>query len=487
MVEVIEPLSARQLVTMITDPGFSARPCLSANAWWVMELLLFIDAAEMRREFRLKTTMGPLTKQRLKPMPHPDLIAHVEQTRKDIVDLAPGIWTAVGYAASNVHMVEGCSSVTIIDTTESTEAARNILGEFRKLTKKPIGRIIYTHSHRDHISGAAVFSDGSIPIYASRGFRPDLIEGASDRIAPMKALERRTSAQFGIGLAPDERISLGCGPGDRPTGGLGAGYLAPTDWVTEDRDIDLDGTSARLIHAPGETADHMVVWLPEAGVLFCGDNWYHAFPNLYAIRGTPFRDFAAWASSLQLLADLKAKVIAPGHTRPVFGEGKVREVLTTTRDAILHVMRVTADGMDQGLPLDDIVDGITLPPDLADKSWLKEFYGKLSWSVRAFAAGTLGWYDGNPTHLGTLSSKDRARKMVELAGGAEALMRAAETTSDLQWRLELCDHLIASGKAGAVAVEALKAKAMRELAEIEINATSRNSYLWEAKRLEKGG
>ena len=451
-----------------------------------MELPLIIDAAEMRREFRLKTTMAPLTEQRSKPMPHPDLVAHAEQTRKDIVDLAPGIWTAVGYAASNVHMIEGAGSVTIIDTTESTEAARNILAEFGKLTKKPIGRIIYTHSHRDHISGAAVFSDGSVPIYASHSFSSDLIEVTPGRIAPMKALGRRTRAQFGIGLEPDERISLGCGPSDRPTEGLGAGYLAPTNWVTEDRDLDLDGVQARLLHVPGETADHMVVWLPEAEVLFCGDNWYHAFPNLYAIRGTPFRDFAAWAGSLQLLAELKAKVMAPGHTRPVFGEDKVRLVLTTTRDAILHVMRVTAEGMDQGLPLDDIVDAIALPPDLADKPWLKEFYGKLSWSARAFAAGTLGWYDGNPTNLGTLSSNARARKMAELAGGTEALLRAAETTSDLQWRLELCDHLIALGEAATAAAEALKAKAMRELAETEINATARNSYLWEAKRLEKG-
>ena len=37
------------------------------------------------------------------------------------------------------------------------------------------------------------------------------------------------------------------------------------------------------------TADHLVVWFPEAGVLLPGDNWYHAFPNLYAIRGTPYR------------------------------------------------------------------------------------------------------------------------------------------------------------------------------------------------------
>ena len=376
-------------------------------------------------------------------MPNPDLIAHGERTRKDIIRLAAGMWTAVGYAASNVHMIEGRESVTIIDTTESTGAAENIVAEFRKLTTKPVGRIIYTHSHRDHISGAAVFSDGSVPVFANHLFSSDLVGVDETRIAPNKALGRRTQAQFGIGLGPQERISLGCGPGDRPMEGLGAGYIEPTERISEDVEIDLDGIVANLILAPGETPDHMVVWLPEQRILFCGDNWYHAFPNLYAIRGTPYRDFSAWAASLDQLAKLNADILAPGHTRPVFGAENVRDVLTSTRDAILHVMRETADAMDRRLSMDDIATNIRLPDELADKPGLKEYYGKIAWSARAFAAGTLGWYDGNPTNLGSISTVERARHMAALAGGTDAPMRAARNTPDIQWRLELCDQLIA--------------------------------------------
>ena len=412
-------------------------------------------------------------------MPHPDLIAHGEQTAKDVVRLASGIWTAVGYAASNVHMVEGRKTVTIIDTTESTAAAENILAEFRRRTDKPVGRIIYTHSHRDHISGATMFSDETVPIYASHLFSSDLIGVDESWIAPNKALGRRTQAQFGIGLTPRERISLGCGPGDRPMEGLGAGYIEPTKRISADTAIELDGIAAKLILIPGETPDHMVVWLPDRKILFCGDNWYHAFPNLYAIRGTAYRDFAAWAAGLDQLARLDAEVLAPGHTRPVFGADKVRDVLTSTRDAILYVMRATADGMDAGMAMDDIAANISLPDALAGKPWLKEYYGKLVWSARAFAAGTLGWYDGNPTHLGTIPTVERARHMAKLAGGVDALMDAAQQTSDAQWRLELCDHLIALGQPA----ENMKADTLVELAETEINATARNTYLWEVNRL----
>ncbi len=417
-------------------------------------------------------------------MPNAALIEHNDQFPKSVVQLAAGIWGAVGFAASNVYMVEGAASVTIIDTTESTKAAQNILAAFRERTDKPVGRIIYTHSHRDHISGAAVFApDGGLPILASSSFSSDLVALDQNAIAPDKALGRRTQAQFGIGLDPRERISLGCGPGDRPMEGLGAGYLEPTERITSSREIDLDGVSAQLILAPGETADHLVVWLPDARVLFSGDNWYHAFPNLYAIRGTPYRDFAAWANSLNLLAGFEAEVLAPGHTLPVTGVENIREVLTTTRAAILHVMQYTADGMDRGLSMDDIAASISLPEDLAEKPWLREFYGKIDWSARAFAAGTLGWYDGNPTHLGTLSSAERAMHLARLAGGSAALMQAAQATGDLQWRLELCDHLIALGEPA----RDLKAVTMAELAEAEINATARNTYLWEAKRLRTDG
>ncbi len=402
------------------------------------------------------------------------------QFKKSVVELCPGFYTAVGFAASTQHMVVGDRSVTIIDTSESTGAATNVLAEFRKITDKPIDRIVYTHSHRDHISGSSIFAEGrDVSIFAHHDFQSDLVAQDSVKIAPYKALGRRTQAQFGIGLTPEERVSLGCGPGDRPMEGLGAGYMPPTHLIEHNQSVDLDGVQVDIIIAPGETADHIALWFPDSGILFPGDNWYHAFPNLYAIRGTPYRDFQQWADTLHALADLRAEVLAPGHTQPVFGQKNVYEVLTTTRAAILHVMQHTAQSMDAGMSYDDIAATIELPKDIADKPWLGEFYGKASWSARAFATGTLGWYDGNPTHLGTLQSVDRAKHMAELAGGVDQLSTAAQNSDDPQWVLELCDHLIALGEDA----RKLKAKTLETLAETEINATARNTYLWEARRL----
>ena len=123
---------------------------------------------------------------------------------------------------------------------------------------------------------------------------------------------------------------------------------------------------------------------------------------------------------------------------------------------------------------------IELPRHLANKPWLKEHYGKLSWSTRAYATGLLGWYDGNPTNLGTLGTDERAKLIMDLAGGIEHLWEKANSTQNLQWKLELCDCLIALGEPA----KKLKADTMRILAESEINATARNSYLWDASILD---
>ena len=254
---------------------------------------------------------------------HPELEAHPEYFQKEVVRIADGVYQAFGYAASNVYMIVGDDGLVIIDTTESIGAAENILAEFRKLTDLPIRTIIYTHSHRDHVSGAAVFAEGRQPeILASTKFSDDSPAVASAHPRPTKAMQARTKRQFGIGLSyPDERISLGVGPGDRPMKGMGAGALPPTRRIGDEGEhISPCGVDLQLVIAPGETPDHMVVWYPAKKILFSGDNFYRSFPNLYAIRGTMYRDFDAWADSLDLLMNFDAEVLAPGHTRALIGE-----------------------------------------------------------------------------------------------------------------------------------------------------------------------
>ena len=78
--------------------------------------------------------------------PNPELVAQNNQFQKQVIELAPDVYGAIGFAASNVYMLVGEDGLLIIDTTETTKAAENILAEFRKVTDKPVKTILYTHT-----------------------------------------------------------------------------------------------------------------------------------------------------------------------------------------------------------------------------------------------------------------------------------------------------------------------------------------------------
>ena len=421
---------------------------------------------------------------------HPELQQHPEYFQKEIIQLADNVYMAFGYAASNVYMIIGDGGIIIIDTSETTSAAENILAEFRKITSLPVHTIILTHSHRDHVSGASVFAEGGTPdILASERYSGNSLFVASDHPLPVKAMQVRTKRQFGIGLSyPDEIIGIGVGPGDRPLAGMGAGSLPPTRFISDAGErLSICGIDLQLSLVPGETPDHIVVWYADKKVLISGDNFYHAFPNLYAIRGTAYRDFDTWADSIDALLAFAPEVLGPGHTKPVFGVETIKESLTDYRDAIRHVVDETRNGMDAGLTIDQLAHKVKLPPHLAEKRHLREFYGRVDHSVRAYFVGTMGWFDGNPTSLGTLSPEDEAQKLIKLAGGKDAVWAEIATARDageFQWALQLIDRFIFADIDTDRARQA-KAETLRAHAVGQINCPTRHYYLQVAKELEQ--
>lgn len=418
---------------------------------------------------------------------NPNLVAQDAQFAKKIHTLAPNVYSAVGYAASNAHFLVGDTGIVAIDTTETTQAAENILADLRKITDLPITTILFTHSHRDHISGASVFAEGrEVEIIASDNFASDLVGVDHARPAPNAALMARTKRQFGFTLSPEERVSLGVGPGNRPMKGMGAGYLEPTVRIGETTQITREGFTLELAKAPGETPDHLIAWYAAEKILFSGDNFYCAFPNLYAIRGTAYRDFDSWADTMDQLMAYGPEVLAPGHTNPVIGAQAITTALTDYRDAIRFVVAETVKGMDAGLDPVTIAASLKLPDHLADKPYLQEFYGHLGYASRAYFAGTLGWFDGNPTSFGQLPPAAEAAKIIALAGGAGNVLKAAQSAlrdGEAQWAMELADRLLATDQETAPA-RTVKIAAMRHLADETINAPTRNYYLLYAREME---
>src|SRR5688572_17288026 len=411
------------------------------------------------------------------------LVSHSGEFRPEIIKVTEGVWVAVGYALANAILVEGTDGVIIVDTTESKTAARAIKAEFDKLSTKPVKAIVYTHNHYDHINGGEVFAAGGTPAIYAHELLETLIQHSNAEVA--NAMLPRNLRQFGALLPDANRPNAGIGlklvldPGGALT------YLKPTQTFTDTLEVTVAGVQMKLVHAPGETDDQIYVWLPDKKVLCAADNYYLAFPNLYAIRGTPYRDVRKWRDSVDLMIAEGPEFLVPSHTRPLAGVARIKEVLTDYRNAIHSVYMQTIGGMNRGLGPDELVQEVKLPADLAAKSHLQEFYGTIPWAVRSIFAGNLGWFDGNPTTLFPLAPKVRAERIAALAGGKDALLkrlREASAANDSQWAAELADHVLALEPENAEA-KSIKAQALIALGRAQISANARNYFMTSAMQL----
>jgi alkyl sulfatase BDS1-like metallo-beta-lactamase superfamily hydrolase len=414
---------------------------------------------------------------------HEKRIALSKQFKKEIIKITEGVFVAVGYGASNSVLIEGTDSLIIVDAMLGTEAAENVLTAFRKITDKPISAIIFTHSHSDHVGGASVFARESNPDIYGRSNKKVALAGYEKLSNIMSIRARR---QFGSDLLLEEKIA-GIAPVYRPMGGRGEGKLKPTQIINAERKkLNIAGIILELVAVPGETDDHLYVWLPNSKALICGDNYYCSFPNLYAIRGTQYRDISKWVNSLDKIIQEEAEYLISGHARPIIGKENVRKVLVDYRDAINFVLNETLKGIDQGMTADELAHSIRLPDSLASKDDLQEFYGNIEWAVRSIYNGYLGWFDGNPTNLFPLLPSDEAKRIVKFLGSEENLInkvKEAISSKDYQWACQLADYLIALDPESKE-ISLLKSEALIALADKQINSNARHYYLSVAKELK---
>lgn len=419
------------------------------------------------------------------------LAAHSAEFERGVTELMPGVWVAIGYGLANSILIEGNDGLIVIDTMESIAAGREVAQAFRARSDKPLRAIVYTHNHADHVFGAQAFIDvlandqADVEIIAHHDTEA-LVYRVVNEYRPI--LTARSLRMFGTHL--DDNYFENAGIGLRL--GLDAeslfGFVPPTLTVDDRLEHDVSGVRMVLQHAPGETDDQLYVWLPDLGLAAPGDNIYRAFPNLYTIRGTPYRSLKQWVASLDRLRDLPIDLLVPSHTQPVIGRETINDVLTDYRDAISFVHDQTVRYVNQGYTPDQLVEKIHLPAHLASSPFLAELYGTVEWSVRSVMSGNLGWFDGNPTTLRPLATVARAERLVALAGGVNELRRAAANAlqaGDNQWALELTDTLLLADATDASALE-IRASALERLGAASTNPNARHYYLSSALELSDG-
>jgi len=416
----------------------------------------------------------------------PNLTKHTGLFKKGVEKVGKNVYAAIGYGLANSIMIVGDDGVIIVDTMTTNEEATQVLAEFRRITDKPVKAIVYTHNHADHVFGAEIFARGALPEVYAHAATEGLVMRIVTELRPI--IGARSLRMFGSRLPAGQLVNAGIGPylGLLPDSTLG--FVPPTITFEDALDAEVAGVTFRLIHAPGETDDQINVWLPDQQILICGDNFYWTFPNLYTIRGTPFRSLKNWRQSLIAARELNPEHLVPCHTRPISGAEEIRGILTNYADAIGYVHDQAIRGINMGLTPDELAETIHLPPHLSGAPYLQPFYGKVSWSVRAMFSGNLGWFDGDSANLQPLNRLDRAAMIADLAGGKEKLLaRAQKYVEDgtPQAALELTGCLLRLAPTHQAAKD-LRVKALIALSENEENPNARNYYLSEALEITQG-
>ncbi len=188
--------------------------------------------------------------------------------------IADNIYIVKGGLA-NTGFVVGEKEVAAIDAEMTAEQAQKMIDEIRKVTPKPLTKVILTHSDGDHVNGLAGFPRG-LEIISSLRAKEEMVEAV-----------KTPNSQA---LQP---------------------YL-PTRTFADKMDLDVAPEHIQLLHfGPAHTSGDAVVFFPARKLAFVGDLVFIGRdPLIHRFKGGTS---GGLIKTLKALMELDADRYVPGH------------------------------------------------------------------------------------------------------------------------------------------------------------------------------
>ena len=427
---------------------------------------------------------------------NPSLWRHAQlNANVGLFKVMDGVYQLRGFDIANITLIEGKTGWIVVDALTSRESATAAMAFAEQhLGKKPVSGLVLTHAHADHFGGAlgalsqADAAQRKVPIVAPAGF---MEEATSENVLVGTAMGRRSVYQFGRDLPRSAKGNVDTGLGKDVIYGS-IGILTPTWLIYQaNQPMQIDGVDFVFHNVPNaECPAELSFSIPSKKLYDGAENLSQTMHNLLPIRGAKVRDALRWAAYMEqaLEQTREAEVYIASHHWPIWGNANIQQFITMHRDVYKYTHDQTVRLMNAGYTPNEIADKVQLPKSLADFMAVRGHYGDLRHNVKAVYQFYLGFFDGNPAHLNPLAPADVGKRYVELAGGPDKALAAAQQAfdkGDFRWTAELLNHVVMADSSNKTAKELL-AKSYEQMGYSAESATWRNAYLSGAQELRNG-
>ena len=245
-----------------------------------------------------------------------------------MISVADGVYVETSFPGANVGCVVTEQGVVVVDTPMLPEEADTLRRELGRLAQREVAYVVYTHQHFDHVMGAAYLTRRAIACGA-----------AVSGIARLRTGLESELSLFSPDLYREKKEMFD-----------GLDIVLPQITFDTELGMHMGDADLALSFVGGHSSASIIIHVPQARVLFAGDNVVTG-----QLPVTANGRFGPWIALLERIEGMELDVIVPGH-----GEVCGKEGVSATRRYFEAMRDRVREMAGAGASREDVAQGIDL-------------------------------------------------------------------------------------------------------------------------------